>query len=133
MAIFWHLFFNLNSNDWSLQWMWLLCEWISTAIYISLIFLIPFKYRLILRVNLEIPFVSHCWLGIEIFEIRCFNLQAHLWYYPWWEYGILLRYKLFHWLSGYITLDIGISALSGHLSSSIGKFFKVQNKNHGSH
>ena len=67
-------------------------------------------------------------LGIEVLEISSFNLQAHLWYYRKWENRMLLKYKLFHWLSGYITLDIGISVLSGHLSSLIGNFFKVQNK-----
>ena len=78
MAIIWHLFFNLNSNDWSLQWMWLLCEWISTAIYISLIFLIPFKYRLILRVNLEIPFVSHCWYTSKTCLSKLKSRAGHL-------------------------------------------------------
>ena len=41
---------------------------------------------------------------------------------------MLLKYKLFHWLSGYITLDIGISVLSGHFSSLIGNFLKYKRK-----
>ena len=47
-----------------------------------------------------------------------------MWDYCKWEYGMLLKYKLFHWLSGYITLDIGISILSGHFSSLIGNFLQ---------
>ena len=38
---------------------------------------------------------------------------------------MLLKCKLFHWLSGYITLDIEISVLSGHFASKNGKFLKV--------